>query len=337
MKRSHVLAVLALIAAVLILDPLHLGAVSKKDVALDLLKRYSPSGYYVIDEYMKAPVKFTIGGSSTTVSRTDFGIYVQGSSAKEIAKSLNTAVHETCHGYTGTMALVYQQQSGAPAGEQYLCYYVGGTQAVPVRLTKVFRTQETAKTFTKTQRSFRFKTYVDTSSADLGSQVHGIYGLLDELNAYYHGTRTSLDLLAFYQNEMPQTSATWLAFFQDVNGTYYAQLEFTLYIAKYLQYAKAKYPDIYQAIVANQAFRLAYSRVAANWRALIQEYFAVKEQVFASLRAAGYKVNETETMLMITDQSGKGQGLGNFRDVYAQLSKELEDPELQSMLAMISQ
>ncbi|TAL35427.1 MAG: hypothetical protein EPN93_10365 [Spirochaetes bacterium] len=337
MKKTRIVLGFALVAAVLVSAPEPLLSVSKKDIALDLLRRYSPTGLYIIDEYMKAPTSFTIGGSSMTVSRTDFGIYVEGSRAAEIVKSLNTTVHETCHGYTSTMALVYQQQSGAPADGQFLCYYVGGTQAVPVRVTKVFRTQEMAKTFTKSQKSYRFNTYVNSSSADLGSQVHGAYGLMDELNAYYHGTRTSLNLLPYYKNELPLSSTTWNAFFQDVNGTYYAGLEFTLYIAKYLQYAKAKYPDVFAGIVGNQAFRLAYSRISANWRALIQEYFATKEEIYNSLRAAGYKVNETGNMLMITDPSGRGTGTGNFMDVYAQLQKELEDPEMQSMLAMISQ
>ena len=307
-------------------------SLSPRRLALKLLQQYSPSGYYIISQYAAARTSFTCESGSVSVSKTDFSSYLRGTAPAQIAESLNTAVHEICHGYTGLLAYPAKEAAGigACASGTYFSYYIGGTESILVKQTPVFPTREMAASIPARMHTLRFPTYV-LASGNLGAQVNGIYGLLDELNAYYHGTKTAFDLLTFYRTEMPQTPETWLAFFTGVNGTYYAYGEFTYYISMYLRHAKANHPAQYREIVANESLKNAYAKIDRNYRDLIAAYVAAKKDILAELARQGYSVSEDSKLLWI-GKNGSRQGRGNFLDVHTRLMDELAKDEHRTML-----
>jgi hypothetical protein len=304
-----------------------------RSTALELLRTCSPTGFHIIDTYANAPTSYKLGSTSITIGKSDFTVWIEGTTPREIAQSLNTAVHETCHGYTSLLGYKYLTERGdARYAEDIFLYYTGGNEGILVYGTKTFPSREMANTFSARQKTFRFEAYITPKDSSQGTQVNGVYGLLDELNAYYCGTRVSFDLLPFYEERMPDTPKTWFQYFEQVNGTYYAFLEFKLYIAKYLVYAREKHPDVYEGIMNNDAFRKAFARIDKNWSDLIREYYAAKPKIAEKLRARGYAVSEDDRFIRI----GKRElmvGEGNYVDTYNALDAELKNKEMVDILA----
>ena len=322
---------LAVVAASLRGDP------SSRRLVLDTLKSYSPTGYHIVSVYDGAPEEISMAGSRLRMSKTDFMTYVRGAAMPEMASWFNVTVHETCHGYTGRMAyhLAPERKIAVYPGDRYLAFYIGGDEDILVRITRVFPSKEMAHTFPPGIRTFRFATYVDSPRSNMGTQVNGVYGLLDELNAYYHGTRTAFDLLPFYKKQSRQDAGIWRAFFNQVNGTYYAHLEFKLFILKYLIYAEKTHPEIYREIMGNEGFRKAFAAIDNNFTALNEEYSRSREGVFRFLKTRGIEAREEGTYLYL--KSGNAtMGMGNFADTRDLLARELEKTEYRDMLARLA-
>jgi hypothetical protein len=313
------------------------GDPSPRRLVLDTLKSYSPTGYHIVSAYDGAPEEISMAGSRLRMSKTDFMTYVRGAAMPEMASWLNVTVHEMCHGYTGRMAyhLAPEREIAVYPGDRCLAFYIDGDEDILVRITRVFPSKEMAHTFPPGIRTFRFATYVDSTRSNMGTQVNGVYGLLDELNAYYHGTRTALDLLPFYKKQSRQDAQLWRAFFNQVNGTYYAHLEFKLFILRYLIYAEEKHPEIFRGIMENVEFGKAFAAIDNNFTALNEEYSRSREGIFRFLKTRGIEAREEGTYLYL--KSGNAtMGLGNFADTRDLLARELAKDEYRDMVARLA-
>ena len=301
---------------------------SQRSLALTLLQRYSPTGYYLIDRYENCPAKFYR-------EKQDFLQYVQGSKPVEIAECLGTAVHETCHAYTYAMAYVLLPDGERAFGrEPYSAFCLEAGANAIVRRTPVFPSAEMAAEFPQQLRTLRFSPYIWPSQANLTTQVFGVYGLLDEFTAYYHGTRTSLDLLEFYKTEAAQTRENWFSFFGGIYANYCAYPEFKLYILKYLRYAQAKYPQIYRQVLENREFTEAFRRIDRSFAGLIREFLALKPEIIGLIRGWGYEAFEDEDYLWL-GQGAKREALANNRRTYELLAAELARPEYGEILSVL--
>jgi hypothetical protein len=298
------------IASLLLLFASGLAAAGDKETLLSLLKKYSPDGYYIVDTYEKK------------AEGSDFMEYWDASSEDARWDSYNTIVHETAHGVMA--ALAKPNSLFIPASR---------ASGVMVPLTETFFSREMVDTFPKELRTFRFGTYVDCSQDDLGSQALGAYGLLDEMTAYYLGTKASWDLLPHF--EAQGAAAPWSSFFQAVNGTLYGILEFKLYTLKYLMFAEKKHPEVYRKIMANRDFSSAFLAVDAAANAFFRDYFAGKERVYESLRKSGLTAKEDGDYLVI-GKSGKEICNGSFREVYSLLAAELEKKEYRNLMQLLN-
>jgi len=186
-------------------------------------------------------------------------------------------------------------------------------------------------TFPKELRTLRFD-YVDNDNDVQSTQGSGIYGLLDEMNAYYQGTRAAYDLLSWY--EPKGAAADWPEYFQNINGTLYGCMEFKLYVLKYLLFARQHHPDIYKELMNNKYFLLAWVHIDRNVADFYPLYSAKKQDLYSKMRGWGWKVEETEEMLFI-DKGGSNTGHGTFMDVYNLLDKEMGKPVYQNLQAEI--
>lgn len=309
-------------------------------VVLNLLKKYSPSGYHIVDTYRNSPSSFSFMGTRIKMSQTDFMVYVRGNEKKDILKSLNTVVHETCHGYTSRMVYVILSRKNMKPRGSYSAFYLGKGETVLVKQTKVFPSRKIHRYFPaklkKGRLNFRFKTYIyPNASPILGTQRSGIYGLLDEFNAYYHGTKTAFDMMRYYKKHMENTDKTWFKYLQSVYGTYYAYAEFKLFILTYLLYAKNNYPGVYRDIMNNRAFIKVFIKVDKNYSRLIKEFFKVRKGIFSMLRKKGYTVSDSDRFTRI----GKGymrRGIGNFISRYRAYMKEINRYKFRQMMRLIN-
>lgn len=300
----------------------HNSGTALEKTTWDLLSRYCPDGYTILDEYYKSPSSYqgqSISGDS------DFTKWIDGTTENDVIKSLNTVVHEMCHGYTGKLYLKGLQDAGLSIDGDYSAYYLGNKEMKLVKHTKVFVTKEINSIYPEKLKTSRYETYVYPSEAIMGSQQSGIYGLLDELNAYYQGTKTSLDLYNYYLESQDNVSG-WLQFFSDFYGTYYAYLEFKSYMFLYMQYAEKNYKDIYSQTLANKDFIYAFRKTDENWRKLITDFINLKKQIIDKLSQQGIETVEGNEFITIN-----GQGVGNFAETYNLFQAELKDAQYQKI------
>lgn len=298
------------------------------------LQKYSPNSYYLVKKYVTAPERYQLGRVTVTLGQKGSLLrFVDGESDQEIIASLNTLVHEVCHGYTSTLTYQYIQQDPNMSykfGDEYFLYFIDSLHSILVPKTPVFSTNEIHRTIPKQLRSPRYETYIHPEKKSLGAQVNGVYGLLDEWNAYYHGTRTDLDLFDYYAQKAQSEPSFWLEFFSGVNGTYYAHLEFKFYTLKYLMFARDHHPQIYDQILSNKQFIAAFLAIDRSFSELINQYFERKKQIFQLLKQQNVEFSEDEDYVYIGYH-----GRSNFLTIYHQLAEELDKANYRELLSII--
>jgi hypothetical protein len=290
---------------------------------LEILDAYCPDGSFIVRSDLSL-----VG----TVSDKDFVSLIDGEDERACLNSINTVVHEdnhSLHTFWGREVLKKKFGGFFDVFYNYDYYYLSDGAFTLMKKTKTFPSREIVPSIPDDLRTFRFPDYVETSNEIQSTQNEGIYGLLDEFNSYYQGTRASFDLLAYYQKA--GKSANWHDFFTGVNSTYYGCLEFRFFILKYLMYAKAHHPDVYQAILDNTAWCYTFLEVDMNSSGLLDEYFAAKPAIFERLRGYGWTVSEQNYRLYINQGNGN-VGHMNFMNVVELLDGEMKKAEYLDMI-----
>lgn len=243
---------------------------------LDYLKQYSTESFNMMSLLAETPNKFDIAGSQITLSKeqspTD---WLNDRTEKGIIESLNTVVHETLHGFTSRYSYVMLGEatdSNYEFGDHYSAFFLDKEEIYLVKHTEVFTSNKLKQEIPKALRTFRFNPYITPKDNNLGSQVQGIYGLMDEWNAYYHGTKTAYDLFEYYKAKASDNKKVYLEHVGNLAGTYFAYYEFKYYILKYLELAKAEHPDVYQGIIDNENLRKAYTSIDTRFSKLLSQF-----------------------------------------------------------------
>ena len=290
---------------------------------LDLLSRYSPDGYHIVISYLQAPNSYQ--GYSVS-NDPDFTRWIDGKSENDILTSINTLVHETCHGYTGKLYLKALMDAGMDMDNSgYSAFYLGNEEMKLVKHSKVFLSKEINNIVPNNLKTSRYKLYVYPSSSSMGSQLNGIYGLFDEYNAYYNGTKTSLDFYKYYL-ENKNNPKGWLQFLSDFYGNYFAYLEFKTFMLIYMNYAEQKHKDVYDGILANEDFLYAFRKNDELWRKLIMDFIALKAEITQNLKKQGHEVSDNKGFTFID-----GQGVGSFSEIYESFQKELKNTKYETI------
>lgn len=285
----------------------------KKQYALEVLKKYDPEGWYVVNKVTSLAVN------------NNFDRYAEENTRKGVRETLGTVVHELNHGYSALMAwkLRYRER------DQYSCYYIGDSTHILVKHTPVFLTEEIGKYIRSELHTFRFDTYIynPKEKIKITSNTQGIYGLLDEWNSYYHGTKTDVYMYKWYEENTKGTPEDWRNYFSTVGSVINAYVEFKFYCLAYLLYAKKNKPDIYQGIINNKEFIATFLTVNEKYGNLVDDYLQIKRNILKTLQSKGAKVSEDEEWIFIN-----GEGTGNFINEYKILKREINLPQYQEIL-----
>lgn len=223
----------------------------------------------------------------------------------EILSRFATMIHETCHGYNSDIQ------------------FIGGffiTKNIHIKAnwsweSKVFNSNELNTFVAKDAQDkiFRYDTYVGDAS-NTSSQVNGIYGMIDEFSAYYHGTKAFLELRKYYETFAPYKTQPkiWLDEYLGHPQSYiYAYDEFRLFISWYLRYAQKKHPTEYQRFMADQNLRLAFTLLDDLFKGLVNEYFDIRKDIIDKLTAAGHELKlDKEYLYIYTRKNGSVSGSG---------------------------
>jgi len=288
-----------------------------------LLSKYSPDGFYILDQFYKTPSEY--GGQSHS-GDDDFTKWIDGDTEQDIVKSLNTVVHEMDHGFTGRVYLKIMQEANQPIESgDYSSFYLGNKETRIVKHTEVYVSKEINSVFPSNLITSRYETYVYPSEPIMGSQQSGVYGLLDEWNAYYNGTKTSFDLYNYFKEKRDDAKG-WAEFFSDYYGTYYAYLEFKSYILVYMIHAKQNYPELYNNFMKNNDLLYSLRKTDEIWKKLINDFKVTRAKIITDLTSRGMDVEENGKFFYIN-----GSGTGNFSEIYNNFQEELKKSEYQRM------
>ena len=99
------------------------------------------------------------------------------------------------------------------------------------------------------------------------SNVQGLYGLLEEFNAYHHGAKAQFEVMS--QAPDIETSGS-----TNLLNSYY---EFNIFMAYYLKYARENRKDIYAIFIGDTELRTAYTLIELSWRELVTNIYSNKK------------------------------------------------------------
>ncbi|NPV02534.1 MAG: hypothetical protein HPY53_14260 [Brevinematales bacterium] len=304
-----------------------------KDNLLKILYQYYPTGYSIIAALDNYPEKIDLGGSSISFSKDGgYQEYIHGSTPIDRIGCLSTAVHEMNHGFTKQYSYLILRDTGEyDYMYNYYTYCIDEQETVLVSFGKTFPCGELNKFVPQKLQTFRFEVYVYPSHKYQSTQMNGIFALLDEYNAYYHGAMTVYSLFDYFRTELEQDDTTWGEYIRGIVSTYSAYAEFRYWILAYLLYAKEKHPSIYKDIMDNQVFRQVFAKIDERYTSLISAIDERIEEVAALLRSLGYKSGIENGNFRLENSY-----IGLDRTAYDLLMKEMGKSEYRNILAELA-
>lgn len=294
----------------------------------EYLDKYSPENSEMLRLLYSLPSKYQLNGITINLTKEQASsFWVSDHSEKGILKRLNTVVHESMHGLTSRLPYPLLKERGDSYysfKDSYSAFYVNRDSSFLVKHSPVFSSNRISDEIPKALRTFRFKPYIAPRSKILGSQANGIYGLADEWNAYYFGTKTALDLFDYYKSKSSQNHEIYLEYVSNIAGTYYAYYEFKYFILKYLEYAKLNEKEVYDGIMANFEFRKAFTSIDNRFADLLHQFEERLDEI------ANVTEENTKESAYIEDGYYfiNGNGVGLFTEEVEMLKAELEKPNL---------
>jgi hypothetical protein len=255
-------------------------------------KKYSPDSWQLLMNYKNLPLKIQVktarGGIATTTKSGSAFSYLEGNSKIQLLKSMSTNVHETAHGYSHFNAYHYAKENKLQMywNNVNAYFYLSPTKFYFVSFPKrnLFPSRKLVQLISKRQRTFRFNTYI---AGNTSTQSEGIIGLLDEMHAYYLGSKFSVEMLKAYK--IAHGSAAdgffyWVSNTQSSLGAYY---EFDYFIKTYLIYMKKNSPGKYASLKSYPPFCKAYRTVQSLYKELIKQYKKTIKSEIKKINASG--------------------------------------------------
>jgi hypothetical protein len=299
---------------------------SAETKALEILKKYSPDGYEIITDYRQAPASYKIGDVTMSFFKNNrFKRYLATRNEHALINSLSTAVHEMNHAYTGLCA--YRHLKTIGVDENYECYYLDGGKYMIVKLTETFPVTKMSSQVSKKLRTLRYETYMGKPMKFQSTQTSGVYGLLNEFNAYYQGCKTTYNLYDYYRDETEGKVSDWQLWMQDFDGSFYAYAEFRYYILLYLIHAEKNEKEIYEDIIQNAEFKQVFNYVDKAFSQLIADYQTRRAKLLDEFEKQKLFVSIDDEMTSIGNYA-----TANFQADYKILMKEMQKPQYRKML-----
>jgi hypothetical protein len=237
---------------------------------------YSPISANLFRLYDQLPTSLNITQGNSTISSsksTDVYEFLELDSKEAALKSMSTNVHEIGHAYGGF--LHYEDLMSCNCDKKIVFdninqgFYQGTQEKFWIQIDKkyIFPSRQLVTTIPSNLITFRFDLYINGTSS---TQQDGVIGLLDEMNAYYLGSRFEFDMLPVYKELYPTDYLNkWVGASQSSMTAFF---EFDFFIKEYLLYAKNYRPDTYNYLLNNNDFRNTYLKICAKFGALKTTY-----------------------------------------------------------------
>jgi len=233
--------------------------------------------------------------------------WIKGKYHYEILSSFATVVHETCHEVNSDIGGIFSYG-----------YFVSPTIEIKVSISNVFKSNELDKTIPESWKCkiFRYKTYIQgiNEENELTSICDGIYGLMDEFDAYYQSTRAVVELYGYYKTIGSYIEPYyWTLYISNCYSSILAYYEFKVFIAWYLKFAKNNYPKIYYSLIQNNNLKVVYTLIESGYKKVVDQYFKNRDIIEEQINKAGIKKAETTSKyFLIKTKTEKGYTVSGY-------------------------
>jgi hypothetical protein len=343
---------------------------SESDFILHVLQTYSKDSFFILYHFMhELPANMKnnrmVIEDAVTI-RMDFMQLADTESRLALAGSIKTIVHECTHSIHHTLirkALKKHNISLYHPAFKYTYRYVdegnvfSGTLApfvIYVGVNKCILVPYTDNVNAVKIHAFypvhllengihreRYEIYIHPGTSRAPGAFYDFYTLFDEFHAYYHGSRTIVDMIPYYKSELPQTFDTWALFFGHAFSQMLGYYEFKLYMLVYLLMAKQQYPEVYRMITTNTQFKKAFREIDERFARLITDFLEQKiKHITEWLASRGFEIEETvwkNQEYINFKKNGKTQGALHFRALYNMFAAEMEKQKYQPILRELTQ
>jgi hypothetical protein len=289
-------------------------------------RQYSPDSWYMLMQYDTLPLISNAptfdGGEATSQKAAGTFYYLRGRTQIDMLSSMETNVHEIAHGYFDQNVFRYVKENNLKMnpdnaeGYIYLDRSSGYFLSFPFKA--MFPSKELKAVIPEDLRTYRFDTYIDGTTSTQGD---GVIGLLNELDAYYIGSRYCFDMLDAYKNAAGSDASglfEWVTHTQSSMSAFY---EFDFFIREYLLFMKKNYPSDYSQLVSYRPFGEAYNSVRTSYKNLIDKYITRIKIEARQLNSSG-KANvksEKEWLWIKNGNSNIASGTPIFSDLREKL------------------
>ena len=245
---------------------------------LDRMQSHSPSSLQLLKSYDKLPSQLEIKRGESVISSsksTDALHYLEDGNYESALISMSTNVHEIGHAYGGLIHFRELMNCNCTQTiefediQQGFYHDLSEEYWIEIEEEYIFPSSELSESIPDALRTFRYDTYIEGTSS---TQAYGVIGLLNELNAYYLGSKYQYEMLPVYKevfgsdylNQWVKHSASEMTAF----------FEFDFFIKEYLLFAKNYAPATYAYLKSSPAFRKAYQTTHRRYRILTVAYVA---------------------------------------------------------------
>lgn len=252
------------------------SSTSNLDWIKQVSRQYSPDSWNLLMNYEKLPANQEARLSDGSVISSQKPVktfhYLKGKSKIDLLLSMSTNVHEISHAYFRVNAFEYAKEKGIQLNwdnaEGFIYMSPTSSYFISVPRKILFPSSKLLTTIPSKMKTFRYETYIKGNTS---TQSEGVIGLLNELHAYYLGTKYTFQMLDAYKIAEGDVKGFyyWVSHLQSIVSAYY---EFDFFIKEYLLYMKTKHPENYSFLKSDKQFLKAYSSIESSFRRLITDY-----------------------------------------------------------------
>ncbi len=255
-------------------------------------KKYSPDSWYLLMSYDSLPLSVSApvlnGGTVSSNKTAETFDYLRGRTKGDLLASMEKNVHEISHGYFDQKVYRYLNDNNLEFnpdnsnGFIYINPYRNFFISFPLKA--MYPSGRLSTIIPASLRTFRFDTYI---KGETSTQSDGVIGLLNELHAYYCGSRYCCDMLEAYKLAAGSDADGLFEWVTHTQSTMTAYYEFDYFIREYLLYMKRNYPEKYEMLKSYEPFVEAYNTLRTVYSDLINRHIGYINNEMDQLNSSG--------------------------------------------------
>jgi hypothetical protein len=274
-----------------------MGDHSKKNILVDITKKYLPENYEVLKNYDSVTINF--------LARED--------SLQDYFLDYPTIIHEAYHSFGFTINSPFDSDT-------IYKYRLNDTLIVAVRKFKSIPSRDINKSILLREKKLltAYNTYINSGDPNLVTQQNGFIGLLEEYTASFQSLKAYTVSYNFLRDSFGwDNPRIWIKYLSHSGSEIYSINQFKLFISWYLQYCKANNTNLYRQIVSDKNIRSLYRHIETNSQQLIKTFlknrveilnrlkpFTTRDGIFIKLKndmSFGYGIDDHINNLELTD------------------------------------